>query len=784
MTKYALIFLLLSCLKVGAQDGNTISGTVTDASAEPLAGVTVHLLNTNLGTATDLDGRFAISNVRGGKYTLQITAVGYASQQRVINTGSGVEAIDFQLEESSTQLDVVVVTAQKSEEDIQKVPFTVNSISSRQAEQYRLWNTRDITAIIPNLYSASPGDNRNVTSIRGITTTSYDPAVATYVDGVNQFGLDTYIAQLFDIERIEVLSGPQGTLYGRNAMAGVINIITKQPGNTTRGFAEVNIGSHGQQRYTAGVRTPLVKDRLFLGVSGVYDRTDGFYTNNYDGSDFDKKHSFIGNYYLKYLVTPRWALTLNVKHNENRNMGAFTLAGTTEEALTYPFSVNQNAVTELIDNIFNSSLVASYAGEKLNFSSQTAYQSNYRYYTNPIDGDFSPLDIVTIINNYGKDWNNVKVFTQEFKVSSPASVNTPLNWTAGTYFYHQDNPVKQATRFGEDAGFYGIPDTNFSQINTTSAQSTGIAFFGQATYSFTDKLDVTAGLRYDYEERKQRVLGEYQHDPDPNPIFETQPDTSATVSFNAVSPRVSVSYEVTELNSVYATYSRGFRAGGLTPLGSDPSQPPLHPFKPEFSSNIEVGSKNVFLDNKLRVNVSLFYVKVDDAQVPTLVLPDAITVTKNAGVMTSSGVDLHISATPIKDFQVEYNFGFNDAKYTTLKVPQDGSEVDLKGKRQIFTPAFTSMTALQYGIGLGKAKLMARAEWMLLGTQYFDLGNTIKQSPYSVINVRAGVAVSNFEIMLWGRNLGDEKYIVYAYDFGATRLGDPYNYGVTLRASF
>jgi iron complex outermembrane receptor protein len=182
--------------------------------------------------------------------------------------------------------------------------------------------------------------------------------------------------------------------------------------------------------------------------------------------------------------------------------------------------------------------------------------------------------------------------------------------------------------------------------------------------------------------------------------------------------------------------------------------------------------------------VSLFYVKVDDAQVPTLVLPDAITVTKNAGVMTSSGVDLHISATPIKDFQVEYNFGFNDAKYTTLKVPQDGSEVDLKGKRQIFTPAFTSMTALQYGIGLGKAKLMARAEWMLLGTQYFDLGNTIKQSPYSVINVRAGVAVSNFEIMLWGRNLGDEKYIVYAYDFGATRLGDPYNYGVTLRASF
>ncbi|WP_315816025.1 TonB-dependent receptor plug domain-containing protein [Paraflavitalea speifideaquila] len=124
---------------------------------------------------------------------------------------------------------------------------------------YRLWNTKDITAIVPNLYSADPGDNRNVTSIRGITTTSYDPAVATYIDGVNQFGLDTYISQLSDIERIEVLRGPQGTLYGRNAMGGVINIITKQPGNHLTGFAEANMGNYGQHRIAAGIRTPLIK---------------------------------------------------------------------------------------------------------------------------------------------------------------------------------------------------------------------------------------------------------------------------------------------------------------------------------------------------------------------------------------------------------------------------------------------------------------------------------------------------------------------------------------------
>lgn len=784
MIRITIFFVLGSIACAWGQNRGSLSGKITDAQSQAVAGVTVRLINSPYGTATDANGSYSISEIPPGDYTLQVTAVGFASQRRNITVGPSTETIDIQLEESTTQLDAVIVTAQKQEEDVQKVPFTVNTITSRQVEQYRLWNSRDITAIVPNLYSADPGDNRNVTSIRGIATTSYDPAVATYIDGVNQFGLDTYVAQLFDVERIEVLSGPQGTLYGRNAMAGVINIITKQPGNTVTGFGEINIGGYGQQRYAAGFRTPLVKDKLYFGVAGVYDRSDGFYDNVYNNSDFDKKHSVIGNYYLRFHPNSKWALTLNVKHNENRNNGAFTLAISPQEALENPFTVNQNATTKMIDNIFNSSFVASYSGENFNFSSQTAYQSNHRYYTDPIDGDFSPADIITLNNNYGKEWNNVKVWTQEFKISSPASSASAFKWTAGAYLFHQDNPVKQATRFGEDAGLIGIPDSNFSTINTTKAKSSGLAFFGQATYTIARKLDITAGLRYDYEHKEQSVLGEYQHDPDPDPMFETRPDTSATVSFRAISPKATVAYHLTGDNTLFVSYSRGFRAGGMTPLSSDPSQPPLYPFDPEFSNNIEIGSKNVMFGNRLSVNVSLFYVKVNDAQVPSLVLPDAFTVTKNAGKLTSTGVDLHISATPVKGFQLEYNLGLNDATYDELKVPQNGEEVDLGGKRQIFTPTVTSMAALQYGYDLGKARLVVRGEWMLLGKQYFDLANTISQPRYSVFNTRLGVVVRKFEVMFWGRNLFDETYIAYAYDFGATHLGNPENYGVSLRVNF
>jgi iron complex outermembrane receptor protein len=781
-----IIFLLIPLMTcVAAWGQNTaLSGKVTGTNDQPIPGVTVYVLNTNTGASTDAGGAFTLGNLPAGTYKIQVSAIGYATQERTIIVGeSAGEPLTIALQESATELDAVVVTADKKDENLQKVPFTVNALSSRQVEQYRLWNSKDITAIVPNLYSANPGDGRNVTSIRGITSTSYDPAVATYIDGVNQFGLDTYIAQLFDVERIEVLSGPQSTLYGRNAMGGVINIITKKPTNVTSGFGEINVGNYGQQRYAVGFRTPLVKNKLYLGATGVYDRMNGFYQNDFYQNDFDKKHSVTGNYYLRYNASRAWALTLNVKHNANRNNGTFPLASTKDEAFANPFRVNQNAVTQLVDNIFNSSLVASYAGRGLNFSSQTSYQSNYRYYKDPIDGDFSPIDGVSIINNYGSKWNNVKVWTQEFKFSSPATASN-FKWTAGTYMFHQQSPVKQATRFGADAAYVGADDTNFSLINTSTGKGSGIAFFGQGTYTFLENLDVTLGVRYDYEHKEQSVKGEYQHDPDPNPIFETQPDTTAKVNFHAFSPKASVAYRLSEFNTLYATYSRGYRAGGLTQLGADPSAPPLFAYKPEYSGNLEVGTKNVFFDNRLQVNLSVFYIHVNDAQVPTLVLPQAITVTKNAGTLTSKGVDLHVAAMPVKGLQIEYNLGISNAKYTNLKLASNGAEEDLTGNKQIYTPAYTSMAAVQYSVAVGPVKLLARGEWMALGKQYFDLRNTVSQSSYSLLNVRTGVSYRSFDLMFWGRNLGDQKYIAYAYDFGATHLGDPRTYGVTLRKTF
>ncbi|RWY50874.1 TonB-dependent receptor [Mucilaginibacter gilvus] len=778
----ALLLALTLFCSAFAQTRVNFSGTVTTTGASPIAGATVSLLNTNYAAITNGKGAFSFKNVPAGKYTLHVSNVAYAAINQSITIGAQSASTNIQLTEASNRLDEVVVTAQKSEEAAQQIPASISTLSAKQVQEYKVWNLKDITAIVPNLYTASPGDDRNVTSIRGVATTSYDPAVATYIDGVNQFSLDTYIPQLFDVERIEVLRGPQGSLYGRNAMGGVINVITKQPTNLTTGFAEVNFGSYGQKRISLGIRTPLVQDKLYLGVAGLYNGFDGFYNNQFNNTKLDKQHSFMGNYYLKYLATQNFNLTLNVKNYANRNNGPFALSGSPGDALATPFQVNQNAVTKMIDNIFNASLSASYTGKDFNFTSNTAYQQNYRYYTVPIDGDFSPIDGVSVINNYGPNFNKVKVTTQEFRFSSPASA-TNIRWTAGLYGFYRYAPTKTGTHFGADGEMVGAPFPNFSTINTNIEHNYGTAVFGQVVFVLDPKWDLTAGLRYDYEHKKEEIKGEFQMDGDA-PVV-TQNDTSSTASFKAFTPKLSLAYHVSEASNLYATYSRGFRAGGLSQLGADPSSPPLFAYKPEYSNNFEVGSKNLFFDNKLRVNASLFYISINNAQVPTLVLPQAIVLTRNAGKLRSKGAELELAATVLKGLDISYNFGYTHARYTDLKVPSNGAVVNLNGNHQVYTPDVTSMLALQYGYLLGRGtKLVARGEWKYLGKQYFDLANNIEQKAYSTFNARLGVTTKRLDVFVWGTNLSNKNYIDYAYDFGASHLGNPRMYGVTVRTNF
>ncbi|MEY3192593.1 MAG: hypothetical protein RI982_364 [Bacteroidota bacterium] len=769
-------------------NAQSITGVVQNEKGNPIDGATISILNNSMQTISNQKGYFSFDELKNGKYTLSIKSLGYAEISKEINinaiNNSKSTAIKFILIASTNQLDEVVVTAEKKEELLQKIPASITALNAKQINAFGLWNTKEITGIIPNLYSADPGDNRDVNSVRGIATSSYDPTVATYIDGVNQFSLDTYIPTLFDVERIEVLRGPQGTLYGRNAMGGVINIITKQPNNASSGFADISVGNYNQQRITAGFKTPLIKDKLFFGASILSNKRDGYYTNEFTQSSYDNQNGLSGNYFLKYIVSSCWDINLNFKHLANENQGPFPLVFGTEEALNNPYRLNQNSITTMKDKTSNSSLTIRYTGSGFNFSSQTAYQQNYRYYTNPIDGDFSPIDAISVINNYGSKWNNNKVLTQDFKFTSAPSSNSKLKWTAGAFLFYQDAPVKQATRFGIDANLMMIGDSLFSIINTSTTLKKGFAIYGQATYALSDKLNMSFGLRNDYENQTQSILGEYQRDPSPE-LYTTTSDTLGRTNFNALSPKLSLDYQVNNNSLWYGSYSKGFRAGGLSPLSSDPSQPPLVGYLPEYSNNFETGIKNNWLSNKLILNIALFYTKVTDAQVPSLILPDAITITKNTGQLSSKGVEAELMFIPTKGVLLQYAFGTTSASYDKLEIASQGASVNLAGKRPIFTPSSTSLLAAQYSFPVSsELQIMLRGEWKYIGTTYFDLANNIQQSPYHLLNAKLGIEYKKTALSFWAKNLAGAKYISYGYDFGAVHLGDPAIFGTSFSYKF
>lgn len=790
LKKTTYLILIFNVISATAYSQISFNGNITNKKGAQIIGADIYILNTNLKTNSDSKGHFSFATLKAGTYSIKIMAEGFATLNTPmvvtpLQKGATNKPTVYILNESFEQLDDVVVTAQKKEELLQQVPLSVSSFTSTQIEKLKLWNNKEISGLVPNLYSADPGDNRDVASLRGITSSSYDPAVTTYIDGVNQFSLDTYLPVLFDIEKIEVLRGPQGTLYGRNAMGGVVNIITKQPSNVLNGYGEASVGNYGQQRYTTGIKTPLIKNKLYAGAAFLYNQRNGFYTNDFNNSSYDQQHSISGNYFLKYIPTKNWQINFNLKHYKGNNKGAFPLVFGIDEALSNPYRLNQNSVTTMIDQTLNTSVSINYTGSRFNFSSISAYQKNYRYYTQPIDGDFSPIDAISVINNFGNKWNNIKVITQELKISSPTTSTSKLKWTIGSYLFYQDAPVKQGTRFGKDANMMMIGDSLFTTINSSQTTKKGIALYGQATYAINHKLNLTAGLRNDYEQQTQSVIGYYQHDPSPS-LFVTYPDTMAKINFNALSPKLSLDYTINNNSLLYATYNKGFRTGGLSPLSSDPSQVPLVGYKPEYSNNIELGLKNEFFAKKLRINVALFYTNVTDAQVPTLVLPDAIIITKNTGKLNSKGFETEIFATPFKGLLLQYNIGYTNAVFESLNIAQQGNMVSLKGKHQIFSPDMTSFLAIQYNLAFDQKKnnVFVRAESKLTGNTYFDLNNTIKQAPYSIQNMSAGVNLKNTSIVAWSKNIFNAKYVAYAYDFGAVHLGDPTTFGITINNKF
>ena len=670
--------------------------------------------------------------------------------------------------EEKTHLEAMVVTAEKRRENVQDIPVSITALSGDEIQDAGLSDIQGMSRLVPNLYIANWGiRGTSYAFIRGIGSVNNEPALGFYVDDVGYMDARSFDTQLFDIERIEVLRGPQGTLYGRNSLAGVINIITRKPDNETHAGLEYTLGNYNLNRGHAYLRTPLVKDRLFLGLSAGGESRDGYFENSYLGKDVDSRRSLNGRGFLRWLPSDTQDVSLAFNAEQLRD-GAFPLAKLKD------LDTDSSTVAFDREGTYNRDSTATHLKVSwqlpwFDLTSVSAYRDYEDEASN--DQDFTTYPMIT-----SHETIDDKEFSQELRLASRDEANARVKWLAGFYGYKKDKDHLMALDFAP--GMYPVPGA-VRRLTDSNVTTTGTDLFGQATLRATEHLSLTAGLRYDHEK------SEIDHTMDTTSGGTTLMDSSVDASDtqDAWLPKLQLDYRWTPGLMTYVGVSKGYRSGGFNTSHLDPKD---LTFDSEFSWNYETGVKSSWFDNQLTVNASLFYIELKDQQVVQL-LPSADTVIRNVGESRSMGVEVESSALLAPGLTLDAGFGYTDAEFKDYKDNVSGA--DYTGNEAMMAPSYTYNLALTYRRPINHTwDAFTRSELNGTGSFYWDTANTIKEEDYELVNLSMGLESERYDIVLWAKNLLDTDYRVVAFEFPGSdpvgQSGDPLTAGVTFRARF
>jgi len=465
-------------------------------------------------------------------------------------------------------LEPQIVTADKQEKDVQDIPGSVSVLTDVQLDDYDIRETSDIFQRMPSLFMVKTGPKASVatfTAVRGIT--SYmggNPPVGVYVDDVYYPGFDI---NLFDVERVEILRGPQGTLYGYNTEGGVINVITKQPGTEWQAKGSVGYGSHNTKDLFLNLGGPLIEDKLSFRAAAKFMDTDGYFTNRFDDSDsVDKQREVDFRGTLRWTPAKEWDVRLSADVQDYG--GNYAEFATLDQIEDDPHKVNVNYDGNNSKQAVGTALRASRDLGKTQVLSVTSLR--HEEYRLDNDVDFTPNNISNLYIQQRDD-----MLSQEFRLSSNQE-ESPFKWLAGLYLFAQNKD--RGSRMDMIPMF-----VRFHQSGRTETR--GGALFAQASYRVWDSVELTAGLRYDRE--KQDF--EYKWSGGGLVGF---PDVSGSASktFQALLPKFAATYFINDDVNVYASIARGSKSGGFNTNFN-----PGEPFESEYTWSYEAGLKSMWL---------------------------------------------------------------------------------------------------------------------------------------------------------------------------------------------
>ncbi|KKC25982.1 TonB-dependent receptor [Sphingomonas sp. SRS2] len=631
--------------------------------------------------------------------------------------------------ESDAVLQDIVVTAQKRATNVQDTPLALTAVSGAELAARRVV---DIETLAPSLPNVNFGKNVGFAriAIRGLgldtTVAGQEGRVAYHLDGVYISRPTAALATFFDVERVEVVRGPQGTLYGRNATAGAVNVISSSPEFETGGYAKLTIGNYGLFS-TQGAITGAVNDKIAARIAISTTDRKGYGRNLSSGEQIDNEHNYAGR--AKLLIRPSDTIDIMLsadysRQDDNNFVYHYLGAGNPN---VVPFAqaggglvpANPRDTFGNVDQI-NKRRFYGFLGTvdidlgAATLTSVTGYRhSNSRYLT---EGDGTQLAVSAF-----HILERASQFSEELRLAGKTG---NLNYLFGLYYF--DEKVAGRTRFTPLRSPVP-PNRQVQGLDYIGDQgTTAYAAFGQLDYEIVDGLTLSAGARYSYEKKSidQRGVADFAtpYNPAVPSAYNLFQDASKT--YKKFTPKITVQYEPTSDLMVYATYSKGFKSGGYSLTAF------VAPVEPENLTDYEVGLKAEFLDRKVRTNLAAFYYDYTNLQVQ--IIQGASAIPLNAASAKVQGVEFELAAKPFANFEVSGNAAWLDSEYkgfATVDAARPALGVlDLSGNRLSQAPRYTVNFSAQYTVPTDIGDFSLRGEGKWVGRVYFSPFNRIVTS--------------------------------------------------------
>lgn len=669
--------------------------------------------------------------------------------------------------QGKTVLEEIIVVAEAREENLQAVPVAVTAFSAGEILSAGIQSTADFISLTPNVtFDDSFTVGNSFVSTRGVTQiNNADSPVAIVVDGVPQNNQKQFKMDLYDVEHIEVLKGPQGALYGRNAVGGAVVIETRQATQDYQGYLRGGIGNDGILQTSAAISGPIIEEKLLFRLAGSYREGDGHITNSYLGEEVDFYES--SDLRAKLTWVPRQELIVDLRLSSSSTEGGavYDVAFFNDSGASNT-NTKRSPISSVLGHskrrIDETTVKLDWLSDVGTFTSISAYTDLTEEYSGDLDfcnpddcpGGFLGLGQVDQAQDL-----DVNLLSQELRFTSLD--DQLLRWAVGAYFLRTERNLGSRARL-LDFGNLQLADIQENNENRAWA------IFGQFDYAISDQWEISASLRYDDDKREQA-------DANTGAVRDT--------SFDAWQPKITASWFITEEQLLYATYARGFRSGGFNGIGG-------REFSNEIVDNYEIGYKSTHWDNRIRLNAAAFYALSDDFQ---FFFVDFATggsqVIDNLSEVAISGAELEVEAVINQHWRLFGSLGLLDTQIDkispALLVPAE------EGNKSPKTTDHTLNLGTEWVQSLGEFNLTLRLDFERRGDKVWHTDNIDVMESVNLLNLRASLGNDKWTASLWGKNVTSEFYYE---DFNAVSFsGLPWNiafptrpatYGIDLRYNF